>query len=185
MLLRHGSVFYPFVFIALPPLETAVFRYAHVDRTGGVVETDCEKTTPIVWKIQRFFLRVNDMNKIARTFVLLFPVAVLFGCENQQPASYSADVEPFVDKYCMRCHDKGGEGAEASGLRMDTYENLMKGTVHGPVVKPGDSFTSALVMLVEGRADPSLRMPHDEGEKPTQAEIDRVKAWIDQGAKNN
>jgi hypothetical protein len=69
---------------------------------------------------------------------------------------------------------------------MDDYDSLMKGTVHGPVIKPGDSFTSALVMLVEGRADPSLRMPHDEkGPAPTQAEIDKVKAWIDQGAKNN
>jgi hypothetical protein len=61
----------------------------------------------------------------------------------------------------------------------------MKGTQYGPVVKPGDSFTSALVMLVEGRAHPSLRMPHDKGEKPTQKEIDRVKAWIDAGAKEN
>jgi hypothetical protein len=61
----------------------------------------------------------------------------------------------------------------------------MKGTKFGPVVKPGDSFTSALVMLVEGRADPSLRMPHDEGDKPSEKEIELVKAWIDQGAPNN
>jgi hypothetical protein len=40
-------------------------------------------------------------------------------------------------------------------------------------------------MLVEGRAHPALRMPHDKGEKPKQAEIDKVKLWIDQGAKNN
>jgi len=41
------------------------------------------------------------------------------------------------------------------------------------------------VMLVEGRADPSLRMPHDEGKTPRQSEIELVKVWIDQGAKNN
>jgi hypothetical protein len=108
----------------------------------------------------------------------------LLGC-GEQPASYSADVRPFLDNYCMRCHGEGGEGSEASGLRMDDYESLMKGTAHGPVIKPGDSFTSVLVMLVEGRADPSLRMPHDEGKAPKQAEIERVKAWIDQGAKDN
>jgi hypothetical protein len=124
------------------------------------------------------------MNKFARTLVLFSPVLVLLGCE-QQSVSYKTDVRPFLDKYCMRCHGEGGEGSDASGLRMDDYDNLMKGTVHGPVVKPRDSFTSALVMLVEGRADPSLRMPHDEGEKPTEAEIEMVKAWIDQGAKNN
>ena len=124
------------------------------------------------------------MKQIPRTLFLVPPLLALFGCA-EKPASYSADVKPFLDKYCIRCHGQGGEGAEASGFRMDDYDSLMQGTKHGAVVKAGDSFTSALVMLVEGRADPSLRMPHDEGEKPTQAEIDVVKAWIDQGAKNN
>jgi len=128
------------------------------------------------------------MNKIARALVLLSPALILLGCEQQQQpqVSYKADVRPFLDNYCMRCHGEGGKGSKASGLRMDDYDSLMKGTVHGPVIKPGDSFTSAMVMLVEGRADPSLRMPHDEeGPAPTQAEIDMVKTWIDQGAKNN
>lgn len=129
-------------------------------------------------------LRVIEMNKIARTLVLFSPVLVVLGC-GERPVSYSADVKPFTEKYCMRCHGEGGEGSEKSGLRLDDYESLMKGTKHGPVVKPGDSFTSALVMLVEGRADPSLRMPHDQGDAPGQEEIDVVKAWIDQGAKNN
>lgn len=124
------------------------------------------------------------MNKLVRTLVLLSPVVALLGC-GERSVSYSADVRPFLDKYCMRCHDEGGEGSEESGLRMDDYERLMKGTIHGPVVKPKDSFTSALVMLVEGRADPSLRMPHDGEKMPTQDEIDMIKAWIDQGAKNN
>ena len=126
------------------------------------------------------------MNRILRIFVLLSPVLPLFGCaEKQAPISYGADVRPFLDKYCIRCHGEGGEGSKASGFRMDTYEALMEGTRHGPVVKSGDSFSSALVMLVEGRADPSISMPHDDGIAPTQAEIDRVKAWIDQGAKND
>ena len=124
------------------------------------------------------------MKRLARTLVLLSPVLAVLGC-GERPVSYSADVKPFVDQYCLGCHGADGPGSESSGLRMDSYEALMQGTKYGPVVKPGDSFTSALVMLVEGRADPSLRMPHGEGEKPTQAEIDKVKAWIDQGANNN
>jgi hypothetical protein len=126
------------------------------------------------------------MKTTARTLLLLLaPVLTLLGCEQKPAASYSADVRPFLDKYCMRCHGEGGKGAEASGLRIDDYDSLMKGTKHGPVVNPGDSFTSVLVMLVEGRADPSLRMPHDDGEAPGKEEIEVVKAWIDQGAKNN
>jgi hypothetical protein len=124
------------------------------------------------------------MNTTTRALVLLSPAIGLLGC-GEEPVSYSAAVKPFIEKYCIRCHGPGGEGSESSGLRMDTYESLMQGTQYGAVVKPGDSFTSALVMLVEGRADPSLRMPHDEGIKPTEEEIERVKLWIDQGAKNN
>jgi len=124
------------------------------------------------------------MKTTARTLLLLAPVLALMGCE-QKPVSYSADVRPILDKYCMRCHGEGGKGAEASGLRMDDYDSLMKGTKHGPVIKPGDSFTSVLVMLVENRADPSLRMPHDDGAAPSKEEIEVLKEWIDQGAKNN
>ena len=90
-----------------------------------------------------------------------------------------------MEQYCLRCHAEGGQGSEASGFRLDSYDAMMKGTKYGPVVKPGDSFTSALVMLVEGRADPSLKMPHDQGGKPTKEEIELVKIWIDQGALNN
>ena len=127
------------------------------------------------------------MNKLARTLFLSSSLSILFACSEQPPpASYSADVRPFLDKYCMRCHGEAGEGSKASGFRMDNYESLMKGTRFGPVITPGDGFGSVLVMLVEGRADPSISMPHnDEGPTPTQAEIDAVEAWIDQGAKNN
>ncbi len=127
------------------------------------------------------------MNKVARILGLLTPVLTVSGCSESPPplASYSSDVRPFIDKYCIRCHGEGGEGSTASSFRMDTYESLMKGTKYGAVVKPGDSFSSALVMLIEGRVDPSISMPHDEGPAPTQAEIDVIKAWIDQGAENN
>jgi len=124
------------------------------------------------------------MKKLICALSLLPVLATLPGC-GEKPVSYSAEVKPILDKYCMRCHGEGGEGSEASGFRMDDYESLLKGTKHGPVVKAGDSFTSALVMLVEGRADPSLRMPHDEGEAPTKEEFELIKIWIDQGAKNN
>lgn len=127
------------------------------------------------------------MKKIVRMLVLVSPALAMLGCADEKPApaSYSTDVKPIIEKYCIRCHGEGGEGSEASGFHMTTYDMLMKGTKYGPVIKPGDSFSSALVMLAEGRADPAISMPHDDGAAPTQAELDLVKAWIDQGAKNN
>ena len=127
------------------------------------------------------------MNRVARILVVLTPIVAAFGCSEAPPpqVTYSADVRPFIDNYCMSCHGEGGEGSKVSGFRMDTYESLMRGTKYGAVVKPGDSFSSALVMLVEGRVDPSIAMPHGDGPSPTQAEIEALKTWIDQGAKNN
>ncbi|MGB5200052.1 MAG: c-type cytochrome domain-containing protein [Sedimenticolaceae bacterium] len=152
--------------------------HSHIDTMAFLAETlVCKRSVFARWV----------MNKVAHILVLLTPFLAVSGCSEAPPplASYSSDVRPFIDKYCMRCHSEDGEGSAASGFRMDTYESLMKGTKYGAVIKPEDSFSSALVMLVEGRVDPSISMPHGEGPAPTQAEIDVVKAWIDQGAKNN
>ena len=110
----------------------------------------------------------------------------VWGCQQagQPQVSYSQDVRPILEKNCLECHEEGGSGYVASGFSMASYEDLMKGTKFGPVVKPEDSFTSALTMLVEGRADPSIQMPH--GKEPlNEEEIATLKTWVDQGAKNN
>ncbi|WP_455199105.1 c-type cytochrome domain-containing protein [Kaarinaea lacus] len=99
--------------------------------------------------------------------------------------SYSSEIVPILQKYCMECHVPGGPGQQASGLDMSTYESLMKGTKFGPVIKPGDSLSSTLAILVEGRADPSIKMPHGNRQGLSAEEIKTLRAWIDQGAKNN
>ncbi|MGC1953759.1 MAG: c-type cytochrome domain-containing protein [Gammaproteobacteria bacterium] len=110
----------------------------------------------------------------------------VWGCQRaEEPeVSYSEDVRPILEKNCIECHVEGAAGYEASGFSMASYEDLMEGTKFGSVIKPEDSFTSALIMLVEGRADPSIQMPH--GKEPlTEEEIVTLKTWVDQGAKNN
>ena len=39
-------------------------------------------------------------------------------------------------------------------------------------------------MLIEGRADESLRMPHDEDEPLSEQDIATLRLWVKQGAKN-
>ncbi len=38
---------------------------------------------------------------------------------------------------------------------------------------------------MEGRADPSIKMPHGSSDKVAQYQIDRIKRWIDEGAEPN
>jgi len=68
---------------------------------------------------------------------------------------------------------------------MTTYEDLMKGTQYGPMILPGDAEGSNLVVLMEGRADPSISMPHGKMDRVPQADIGTIRRWIDQGAKDN
>jgi hypothetical protein len=98
--------------------------------------------------------------------------------------SYSADVKPILERYCSECHQPGTAGYEASGFSVATYEDVIEGTRYGPVVIPGDAFNSNLIILVEGRADPAIAMPHD-GHQMLGQEIETLKSWIQQGAPDN
>lgn len=98
--------------------------------------------------------------------------------------SYSKDVQPILAKNCSECHAAGQKGLAASGLDTTSHQNLMKGGKFGPLVKPGDALTSALNMLVEGRVHASIQMPHGK-EKLAAKDIETLKVWVNEGAKNN
>jgi len=109
-------------------------------------------------------------------------VALLAGC-GDKPLTYQADIKPIIEANCVSCHVPGGTGYEQTGLQLDSYDALMKGTKLGPVVVAGSSVSSTLYRLISGQADPSIRMPHGQGALPD-AEVSKIAAWIDQGAKN-
>lgn len=114
----------------------------------------------------------------------ILPAALALAACGQKEISFKSDVQPILKQYCMECHVENGKGYQKSGLLMTSYESLMKGTQFGPIVKPGDSLTSVMIMLVEGRADPSIKMPHGKEPLP-QDKIDLLKKWVELGAKNN
>ena len=111
--------------------------------------------------------------------------AGLTGCTGEGAVSYSRDVQPILQANCMSCHQQGGAGEQASGFSMATYDDLMKGTSGGAMIVPGDSAGSNLLVLMEGRADPSISMPHGSKDSVSKADIDTIRRWIDQGAKKN
>lgn len=118
----------------------------------------------------------------------IFAAAVLTGLGAAGAAgpnivTYKDDVLPIIQVRCLKCHESpNGEGYKASGLDLGTYEGIMRGTQHGPIITPGNAFMSNLMVLIEGRAAPNLRMPHNE--KPlSRCEIDVFRRWINAGAK--
>lgn len=121
--------------------------------------------------------------RILHGYALFSAIVFLAAC-GQKELSFKADVQPILKQYCVECHAAGGQGAEKSGLMLTSYDSLMKGTKFGAIIKPGDSLTSAMIMLVEGRADASIKMPHGKASLPSE-KIDLLKRWVEQGAKNN
>jgi hypothetical protein len=98
--------------------------------------------------------------------------------------SFKEDVFPIIEIRCLECHQPEGSGYEASGLDLRTYDGLMKGTKHGPVVVPRSAMTSNLISVIDGRTDPKLHMPH-ERKRMSKCERLTFRAWVNQGAKEN
>ena len=118
-------------------------------------------------------------------------VVIVSGCSKE--VSYKKDIKPIIEASCIECHDGKGEGSEESGLILVTYDDLMQGTKFGQVVVPGDSESSTFFRLVGHKADPKIQMPPHHSDtvaskqmKPLpDKQIELIKTWIDQGAKNN
>ena len=118
-------------------------------------------------------------------FALSLGAVVTVADAADKAVSYKQDVMPILQTSCGECHSQGGKGTAKSGLLLDSYEHLMKGTKYGPIVDPGHSINSVLVQVVEGKqVAPALRMPHGKV-KMSDASIEVIKAWVNQGAKNN
>ena len=124
----------------------------------------------------------------ARAILAIFTTVFLTACDNTatpQAISYAQDIKPILSEHCLECHQAGGTGALASGLVLSSYQELMKGTKFGPVIKAGDSVSSTLVILVEGRADASINMPHGDRPPVSKVQTQQVRQWIDEGALEN
>lgn len=99
--------------------------------------------------------------------------------------TYATDIKPIFDNSCVKCHS--GEKAKAR-LHLDTLEGTLKGTKEGPIIKPGDSAESPLVLAVAHQTkDRDSWMPPEHNRANigplTPEQIGLIRAWIDQGAK--
>ncbi len=117
--------------------------------------------------------------------LLLMLFHPLFAAPSQPEVSYKKDVTPILHDYCLSCHQPDGKGYEKSGLDMRSYSSLMKGTKFGSVIKPGDSYTSIFIQVVDGRVHAAIKMPYGMAGGLSKQNIGMLKRWVDQGAKDN
>jgi hypothetical protein len=105
-------------------------------------------------------------------------------CAAQPQVSFSEDILPLLKWKCASCHQSGGEGYEKSGLDLTSYEGVMKGTKFGPMVVPGDPDLSNLMLVLDWRAAPAIRMPHGKKQLSI-CDRNTIRTWIKEGAKGN
>ncbi len=107
------------------------------------------------------------------------PLSVLADATLPPPSQLQVDfkqhVQPILAQHCYSCH---GPKQQQSGLRLDLRQNALRGGDYGPVIIPGKSAESKLILrLVSGAG--GMQMPPTG---PLAAEdIGILRAWIDQG----
>jgi hypothetical protein len=94
----------------------------------------------------------------------------------QTEVSFTKDVLPLFDKYCIRCH--GGNKVE-EGLSLTTYAEVMAGSQNGSVIIAGDPGNSLLAQMIVDKEMPK------RGAKPNSAEVQTILDWIAAGALDN
>jgi len=112
--------------------------------------------------------------------VLAFGWLVLSASAQESPAGridFVRDVQPIFRASCLKCH--GPEKPKAQ-FRLDARAPAMKGGVGGKAILPGRGADSLLIKLLLA-TDHEERMPRKAGPL-TKAQIDLLRAWIDQGA---
>lgn len=100
----------------------------------------------------------------------------------QEKLDFNRDIRPILSDKCYKCHGFDGKNRQA-GLRLDEAAGAMAKLESGAAaVVPGKSGESELIKRVLS-ADPNLKMPPAAtGKSLNEAEIAKLKRWIDEGA---
>jgi uncharacterized membrane protein/mono/diheme cytochrome c family protein len=92
---------------------------------------------------------------------------------------YATHISAVLDANCVACH---GESKVKGGLRLDSYDALMRGGREGAIVIAGQPDRSLLLRRVTLPPNHKQFMP-GEGKPPLKPEeIEMIRAWIAQGA---
>jgi len=114
------------------------------------------------------------MKKLSTLFALMLFVPAV-----RAEVDFVKDIKPVIEAACIKCHS----GPKAKGgLSMETLAGLIKGGNEGAVLVPGKSADSKIYTFMTLPKTDDSRMPPD-GEPLPKATADKMKAWIDEGAK--
>ncbi len=83
----------------------------------------------------------------------------------KQGVTYEKDIRPLFEASCFGCHSRRAQRVRAD-LRLDTLEDVIKGSEDGKILMTGKSKDSLLVLAVS-QLDDETAMPPKRPERPT------------------
>jgi uncharacterized membrane protein len=95
---------------------------------------------------------------------------------------FDARVAPIFENKCSNCHNAEKRKGK---LRLDTFENVMRGGKDGIVIKPGDPKHSELFRRINLSPDEKDFMPTDGKPPLTASEVKVIELWIASGASSS
>ena len=118
------------------------------------------------------------------------PVSNLLGLTNSEIAAtnspnggpatfYGARIQPVFAGHCVTCH---GRSKHKAKLRLDSYEAVMRGGKHGPVVKAGEPKGSELFHRITLPPTDDDFMPANNKRPLSANDVKLIELWISSGA---
>ncbi len=95
---------------------------------------------------------------------------------------FAARVQPILADKCVTCHNAN---KHKSGLRLDSFEQLMRGSKHGPVIVPGSPQKSELYRRITLAPDDKDFMPADGKPRLTADEVKVIELWLSPAVSSN
>ena len=119
------------------------------------------------------------MNRLFTLFLTSGAIAAAAAHAPNSDSVFTTHLQPILADYCVSCH---GEEKSKGKLRLDSFENVIKGGDNGPVLVARDSKHSALVERMLLPLDEEDHMPPRDKPQPSPEIIKLLAWWIDQGA---
>ena len=153
---------------------------------AGIIRASCLATCYTLLSINQLataiYVWLDRLNHVT-TFRLLCSILMLLlaltvqqvQAETSSNSTYT-DLAPILTQRCVMCH--AGDAASA-GLRLDSYQAVMRGSSKGPVVKAGDPAASELIRRIKGISQP--RMPMTGPPFLSDQEIGLFERWVVRG----
>ena len=123
------------------------------------------------------------MKKLPLLYASLLFIVTFVLYADGEVVSFNRHIRPILSDACYACHGPDANQRKAN-LRLDTKEGAFTELGGYYAITPGDPSSSKLIWRIT-HPDAEQQMPPPDSNRryPSQAEIELIKKWIEQGAK--